>query len=125
MKTTVFESLFNKVVSQKACNFIKAPKPVSSCEYCETFKHSFFHRTPPVAASVISEKVTVSDSDFLYCICLAAFTKMWYLLSLRVSNHFTLVRGKPKKTATSFTKTLPDTLQNSVCIFLFFEKDLV
>ena len=40
MKTTVLESLFNKVAGLKL-----------SCKYCKIFKNSFFHKTPPVAAS--------------------------------------------------------------------------
>ena len=34
------ESLFNKVAGLQL-----------SCEYCKNFKNSFFHKTPPVAAS--------------------------------------------------------------------------
>ena len=29
-----------------------------SCEFCEIFKNTFFHRTPPVAASVITVIIT-------------------------------------------------------------------
>ena len=36
----MLECLFNKVAGLQL-----------SCEYCETFKNSFFHKTPPVAAS--------------------------------------------------------------------------
>ena len=39
-KTPVLESVSNKV---EGLQF--------SCEYCEIFKNSFFHKTPPVAAS--------------------------------------------------------------------------
>ena len=28
--------------------------PVFSCEFCETFEKTFFYRTPPVAAPVLS-----------------------------------------------------------------------
>ena len=44
MKTPVLESLFNKVAGLQLF-----------CEYCEIFKNSFFHKTPPVA---VSEKFT-------------------------------------------------------------------
>ena len=44
-KTPVLESVFNKVAGLQL-----------SCEYCEIFKNSFFHKTPPVAASYISQK---------------------------------------------------------------------
>ena len=44
-KTPVLESLFNKVGGLQF-----------SCEYCEIFKNNFFHKTPPVAASEISNK---------------------------------------------------------------------
>ena len=37
-------SLFNKVESLQACNFI-TPTQMFSCEYCETFKNSFFIET--------------------------------------------------------------------------------
>ena len=36
----MLESVFNKVIG---LHF--------SCEYCEIFKSSFFHKTPPVSAS--------------------------------------------------------------------------
>ena len=36
----MLESLFNKVAGQQL-----------SCEYCEMFKNSFFHKAPPVVAS--------------------------------------------------------------------------
>ena len=41
-------------------NFIKKENlaHVFSCEFCEIFKNSFFHRTPPVAASVITVIIT-------------------------------------------------------------------
>ena len=38
---------------RQICNFIKKETPTQlfSCEFCETVKNSFFHRTRPVAAS--------------------------------------------------------------------------
>ena len=46
-KTSVLEPVFNKVTGLEL-----------SCEYCEIFKNSFFHKTPTVTASekVISEE---------------------------------------------------------------------
>ena len=43
----------------KACHYIKkkTPTQVLSCEYCETFKNTFFHRTVLVGAS---DKIIVS-----------------------------------------------------------------
>ena len=38
MKTTVLDSVFNKVAGLQV-----------SYEYCEIFKHSFVHKAPPVA----------------------------------------------------------------------------
>ena len=40
-------------ISYQACNFIKreALVQVSSCEFCEISKNTFFDRTPLVAAS--------------------------------------------------------------------------
>ena len=41
----------------QACFFIKkeAPAQVFSCEFCEIFNKTFFHRTPAVAASTVVE----------------------------------------------------------------------
>ena len=50
----LYQSLFfNKVASLQACDFIKKETlaQVFSCEFCEIFKNTFFHRTPSVAAS--------------------------------------------------------------------------
>ena len=50
----VFESLFNKVISLKACNFIKKKRTLTqmfSCEYHKVFQNSFSYETPLVAAS--------------------------------------------------------------------------
>ena len=41
MKTTVLESLFNKVAGLQACNK-ETPTQVFSCEYCEIFKNTYF-----------------------------------------------------------------------------------
>ena len=39
----MLESLFNKTVGLKACNFIKkTPVQVHSCEYCKTLKNTYF-----------------------------------------------------------------------------------
>ena len=40
-------------VQASACNFIKkeTQAQVFSCEFCEIFKNTIFHRTPPVPAS--------------------------------------------------------------------------
>ena len=52
-KTPVLESLF--FFEPQACNFIKKETLVQmfSCEFCEIFKNTFFHRTPLVAASML------------------------------------------------------------------------
>ena len=46
------ESLFLMKLQASVCNFIKKEDlaQVFSCEFCETFKNSFFQRTPEVAA---------------------------------------------------------------------------
>ena len=46
------EPLF--LIKLRACNFIKKETlaQVFSCEFCEVYKNTFFHRTPLVAASV-------------------------------------------------------------------------
>ena len=48
----MLESFFNKVADLKVCNFIKKGTLtlLFFCEYGEIFKHSFFHKTPPVVA---------------------------------------------------------------------------
>ena len=52
-KTPVPQFLLDKV-GGLAWNFNKkeAPAQVSSCEYCNFFRNSFFYRTPPAAVSV-------------------------------------------------------------------------
>ena len=42
------------LIKLRACNFIKKETlaQVFSCEFCEIYKNTFFHRTPLVAASV-------------------------------------------------------------------------
>ena len=60
--------LFNKTLQLQACNFINKETlaQVFSCGFCEISKKHFFHRTPPVAASVHSINCTLwSSSDFL------------------------------------------------------------
>ena len=50
------EHLYSAFLKPEACNFIKKEPPTQlfSYEFCETFKNTFFHRTPPVAASGFS-----------------------------------------------------------------------
>ena len=50
----VFQNKSNLELEQ-ACNFIKKETvaQVFSCEFYEIFKNTFFHRAPPVAASVL------------------------------------------------------------------------
>ena len=45
----------------KACNFIKKETltQVFSCEFCET-SNTFFHRAPPVAASVFNRDIEIN-----------------------------------------------------------------
>ena len=47
-------SLIDDVAGLQPCNFIKGTSTqVFSCEYCEIFKNSFFHRTHQVTASAL------------------------------------------------------------------------
>ena len=39
-----------------------------SCEVCKILKNTFFHRTPPVAASVINEAWTYIQRKFKFCL---------------------------------------------------------
>ena len=45
------KKVFLEIGCPQACNFIKkeALAQVFSCEFCEIFKNTFFHRTPLVA----------------------------------------------------------------------------
>ena len=48
----MLESRFNKVPDLRFVTlFKKPPTQVFSCEICETFNNTYFHRTFPVAAS--------------------------------------------------------------------------
>ena len=55
----------------------ETPTTVFSCEFCEIFKNTFFHKAPPVAASILCPssvvicldgyfKSTVANKPFLY-----------------------------------------------------------
>ena len=44
----------------------ETPTQVFSCEYCEIFRNSFFHRTPPVAASLLVQERFI---DVLWYVC--------------------------------------------------------
>ena len=49
----MLETLFDKVAGPRACNFIEQ-RLLHRCfplKFCEIFKETFFHRTPPVIAS--------------------------------------------------------------------------
>ena len=52
-KTPVLLVSFLIKLQASGCNFIKKETlaQVSSCEFCEISKSTFFYRTPPVAAS--------------------------------------------------------------------------
>ena len=67
-KTPVLESLFNKVVCLNACNLIKKETPTQmfSCENCETFKNTFFYRTPLVVASEEETRKKLKPEDGIY-----------------------------------------------------------
>ena len=54
-KTTGLESLFNKVPVLSSLQLYSkvTPAKVFPCEFCKTFKNSFFYRTSLVAASAL------------------------------------------------------------------------
>ena len=61
-RTPVLESPFNKIAGLKACNFIKK-RVRSRCflvNISNILKDSFFYRTPPVAAFVLSLLIDAS-----------------------------------------------------------------
>ena len=61
------ESLFNKVPGLKFVTLLKKPPAqVFSCEICETFKNTYFHRTLPVAASVFLRNMQIFKKTFFY-----------------------------------------------------------
>ena len=64
----------------RACNFIKKETlaQVFSCEFCETLKNTFFHRTPLVAASSCHQPIlchwflslppeNIREPEFVWC----------------------------------------------------------
>ena len=61
--TGVGVSLFNKFAG------LRTPIQVLSSEICEIFKNIFFHRTPPVAASVFGMKETFDISEAVAQTC--------------------------------------------------------
>ena len=46
-------SIVNGEVHLQQFYLKETPTKVCSCEVCETFKDTFFYRTPPMAASVL------------------------------------------------------------------------
>ena len=66
-KTPVLESLFNKVAGLSFVTLSKKPPTqVFSCEICETFKNTYFHRTLPVAASDFSGNMQIFKKSVFY-----------------------------------------------------------
>ena len=55
---------FNKVANLRPATVLKRETPTHgfSCRFCEIFKKTFLHKTPPVAASVTSFSITQSSS---------------------------------------------------------------
>ena len=53
---------FNKVADLRNCIKKEAVAQVFSCEICKIFKNIFFHRAPPVAASVYYKYSFITSS---------------------------------------------------------------
>ena len=51
-KTLVLESLFNKVIGNQACNFIKIRLQICSFETSEIFKNTYFKEHLPTDATI-------------------------------------------------------------------------
>ena len=63
------------------CNFIKKETlaQVFSCEFCEISKNIFSHRTPPVAASVITRSVLKKLNVHNNNLYVRFLKTMWYV----------------------------------------------
>ena len=56
-----------KLQSFRPATLKVTPTKVFFCEYCKIFKNSFFHRTPPVAASVTCKRRSLfQDMTWLF-----------------------------------------------------------
>ena len=66
-KMSVLESLFNQVVSLRACKFIKkeSPAQVLSCEFYKIFKNVYFVEHLPTAASELEILVQNEEKSLL------------------------------------------------------------
>ena len=63
----MLESLLNKVAGLRFVTLLKnPPTQVFSCEICETFKNTYFHRTLPVAASDFSGNMQIFKKSVFY-----------------------------------------------------------
>ena len=63
----MLESHFNKVAGLRFVTLLKKPPTqVFSCEICETFKNTYFHRTLPVAASDFSGNMQIFKKSVFY-----------------------------------------------------------
>ena len=60
---TCLDSLFNKVAGTRVEG---TSTQIFSCEYCKSFKNSFFHGPPPTAASEI--RPVLKKIHDIYCI---------------------------------------------------------
>ena len=63
----MLESLFNEVVGLRFVTLLKKLQTqVFSCEICETFKNTYFHRTLPVATSDFSRNSQIFKKSVFY-----------------------------------------------------------
>ena len=66
-KTPVLDSLFNKVAGLSFVTLSKKPPTqVFSCEICETFKNTYFHRILPVVASDFLGNLLIFKKSVFY-----------------------------------------------------------
>ena len=63
----MLESLFNKVAGLRFVTLLKKPPTqVFSCEICETFKNTYFHRILPVVASDFLGNLLIFKKSVFY-----------------------------------------------------------
>ena len=66
-KTTTWSHFWIKFQSFRPADLKVTQTKMLFCEYCKIFKNSFFHRTPPVAASVTCKRRSLfQDMTWLF-----------------------------------------------------------
>ena len=92
----MLESLFDKVAG------LRVPTKVFSCEYCKSFKNSFFYGTPPLAAfnysnqlKTFPEKTASKSNGVLRNFRVASFESNFWGLLLKRKERRRMTRSDP------------------------------